>query len=169
MASGPPCRSPRCAAKGCLHNPVTNSTGCGRFSVGAPCRSGARHDRHHPACRDRRHPERVGGRGGAAMNYDRLAMVLKNGVTSAGRTHLVKHLRGERLTQRQAILAKCCDCMSYHVDGRLDCRMPHCSLYPFRPYKEAPTSSSKKAVSPRRRPPATPLSEGSSSDRGKGR
>jgi len=102
------------------------------------------------------------------MNGDQIAMVQKSGIASAGKTNLVKHLRGERLTQRQAILAKCCDCMCYHADGRLDCQMPHCSLYPFRPYKDNPTSSSKKAISSRRRAPATPLSDGTPRDRGMG-
>ena len=88
------------------------------------------------------------------MKSFRLAILQKSGINSAGKTNLVKHLQGERLTQRQAILAKWCSCMGYHSDGRLDCRMPHCSLYPFRPYKDDPTSSSKKAVSPRRMPPA---------------
>ena len=99
---------------------------------------------------------------------DRMAMVQKSGKASAGRTNLLKHLCGERLTQRQAILAKCCDCTCYHVDGRLDCRMPHCSLYPFRPYKDDPTSSSKKAISSRRRGATTPLSELSPQNRGMG-
>jgi len=103
-----------------------------------------------------------------AMIGDRLAMVQKSGIASVGKTNLVKHLHGERLTQRQAILAKCCDCMCYHADGRLDCQMPHCSLYPFRPYKDNPTSSSKKAISSRRRAPATPLSDGTPRDRGMG-
>ena len=61
---------------------------------------------------------------------------LKDTPASKGKTNLVKHWKGERLTQRQAILAKCCDCMCYHVDGRLDCKMPHCSLYPWMPYRE---------------------------------
>ena len=54
---------------------------------------------------------------------------------SGGRTKLLKHLNGERLAAREAIIAKCCDCMCYHVDGRVDCRMPLCSLYPFMPYR----------------------------------
>jgi hypothetical protein len=102
------------------------------------------------------------------MMTDRLAMVHKNGINSAGKTNLVKHLKGERLTQRQAILAKCCDCMCYHADGRLDCRMPHCSLYPFRPYKEDPAVSSKKVISARRRGAAPPLSKLTPPGRGKG-
>ena len=102
------------------------------------------------------------------MNSDRLAMVQKSGINSAGKTHLVKHPRGERLTQRQAILAKCADCTCCHVDGRLDCRMPHCSLYPFRPYKDDPTPTAGKAVLPCRRGATTHLGDGSSSDRGNG-
>lgn len=104
---------------------------------------------------------------GVPMN-DRLAMVLNSGIASSWKTNLVKHLKGERLTRNAAILAKCCDCMSYHAYGRMDCRMPHCSLYPFRPYKDDPTSSSKKPISSRRTPRTTPLIDGSSSDQGKG-
>ena len=54
---------------------------------------------------------------------------------TAGKGHLLRHLKGGRLTQRQAILAKCCDCMGYHADGREDCLMKSCSLYPWMPYK----------------------------------
>ena len=60
---------------------------------------------------------------------------VRAGTQSRGQTHYLRYLHGERLTQREAILAKCCDCMCYHVDGRLDCRMPLCSLYPFMPYR----------------------------------
>ncbi len=91
------------------------------------------------------------------MTGDRLAMVLKSGIASSGKTNLVKHLKGDRLTRHAAILAKCCDCSGYHADGRMDCRMPHCSLYPFRPYKDDPMPSSKTAISSRRRGAATPL------------
>jgi hypothetical protein len=55
---------------------------------------------------------------------------------SGGKTNLVKHLEGKTLSARQAVIAKCCDCMGYYVDGRLDCKMPDCSLYPFMPYRE---------------------------------
>ena len=55
---------------------------------------------------------------------------------SAGKGHLLRHLKGDKLTQRQGILAKCCDCMGYHADGREDCLMKSCSLYPWMPYKE---------------------------------
>jgi Zn-finger protein len=56
--------------------------------------------------------------------------------STRGKRHLLDHLRGERLTHRQAILAKCCECTGYHADGRVDCRMSLCPLYPFMPYRE---------------------------------
>jgi hypothetical protein len=73
------------------------------------------------------------------------------------------------LTQRQAILAKCCDCMGYHGDGRMDCRMPHCSLYPFRPYKEGGASDAGKAISSRRTTSTSEISTQTPRKRGNGR
>ena len=58
-----------------------------------------------------------------------------SGKQSQGRTQYVRYLRGERLTQRQAILAKCFECGGYYADGRKDCEMPDCALYPYMPYK----------------------------------
>lgn len=53
---------------------------------------------------------------------------------SGGMTNLQKHLKGERLTARQAIIAKCCDCMGYYIDGREDCEQIACPLYGYMPY-----------------------------------
>jgi hypothetical protein len=66
---------------------------------------------------------------------NKISNVKKHGISSKGRTNLIKHLEGKRLTQRQAILANCCECMGYYADGRKDCSMPKCPLYPFYPYK----------------------------------
>jgi hypothetical protein len=52
-----------------------------------------------------------------------------------GQLELEKHLKGERLTQRRAILAKCYDCMGAYRDGKVDCRITKCPLYPFMPYR----------------------------------
>jgi hypothetical protein len=56
--------------------------------------------------------------------------------TSSGKTHLIAHLKGEKLTQRQAILAMCCSCCCGYSDGRYSCEMPDCSLYPWMPYRK---------------------------------
>ncbi len=65
-----------------------------------------------------------------------LASRLSGAPSSRGKTALLKHWKGEHLTQRQAILAKCCDCTGYHVDGRLDCRVAACALYPWMPFRD---------------------------------
>lgn len=40
------------------------------------------------------------------------------------------------LTRGDAIKAKCADCMSDYADGRLDCEIYDCPLYPYMPYKK---------------------------------
>lgn len=67
---------------------------------------------------------------------DRRIALAETAKDSRGRTMFLKHLHGERLTQREAILAKCFDCNAGYPDGRGDCRMSHCPLYPFSPYRE---------------------------------
>lgn len=52
-----------------------------------------------------------------------------------GKKELLKHLKRQRLTQRQAILAKCFECMAGYADGKRSCKMQDCSLWPFMPYK----------------------------------
>lgn len=65
---------------------------------------------------------------------------------SSGLTRLLKHLSGTRLTQREAILAKCCDCMGYYYDGKASCEMPMCPLYPYMPYREGEKTARNAAA-----------------------
>jgi hypothetical protein len=64
--------------------------------------------------------------------------VEKNGALAKGKAELLSHLNKISLTARQAILAKCYDCMGYFADGRVDCQLTTCSLYPFMQYSSAP-------------------------------
>lgn len=52
-----------------------------------------------------------------------------------GRKEFERHLRGERLTPSEAILAKCYICRVGYADGKYDCVITMCSLYPFMPYE----------------------------------
>lgn len=52
-----------------------------------------------------------------------------------GVKELKRYLDGDRLTQRQAIIAKCADCTNYYGDGKVDCLIPDCPLYLFMPYR----------------------------------
>jgi hypothetical protein len=51
-----------------------------------------------------------------------------------GQKEFNKHELGERLTFRQMILAKCYECMGKYADGKADCSIPVCPLYPMMPY-----------------------------------
>ena len=53
---------------------------------------------------------------------------------SSGKTNYMRYLNGERLSCKEAILAKCAECCAGYHDGRMDCGMNDCPLYPFMPY-----------------------------------
>jgi hypothetical protein len=57
-------------------------------------------------------------------------------MNARGVRELKKYLAGDRLTQRQAILAKCADCTNWYGDGKDDCLIPDCPIYPFMPYRD---------------------------------
>ena len=56
----------------------------------------------------------------------------KSGRRKMGRTFLIRHLEGERLTQQQAIRAKCYDCDGMGETG--ECDLKECPLYPYSPF-----------------------------------
>lgn len=49
------------------------------------------------------------------------------------------------LCASQAIVAKCTDCMGWFVDGRHDCDVTDCPLYPWMPYRGKPIKDEKGA------------------------
>jgi hypothetical protein len=55
----------------------------------------------------------------------------KNGKLAQGKTEYLRYLRGEKLSRKEAMLARCYDCMGYFVDGRADCVTFSCPMYPF--------------------------------------
>uniref|UniRef100_A0A6H1ZYS8 Uncharacterized protein n=1 Tax=viral metagenome TaxID=1070528 RepID=A0A6H1ZYS8_9ZZZZ len=59
---------------------------------------------------------------------------------------LVKYLYGERLSRGQAMAAKCADCMGYFSDGRVDCEIPECPMYPYMPYRAKKEKTKKGKV-----------------------
>jgi hypothetical protein len=79
------------------------------------------------------------------MDIKLMDMIDKHGILSKGKQSLLNHLNGEKITRAAAMNAKCYDCMNYFSDGRQDCRMPNCPLFPWRPYKDkTPPQKSKK-------------------------
>lgn len=67
---------------------------------------------------------------------ERFNFVEEHGGAFQGKRELLKHLSGENITARQAIKAKCYDCMCFFEDGKQDCKAPNCPLYPFMAYRE---------------------------------
>ena len=65
---------------------------------------------------------------------ERIKNIRRHGKTARGQQELLKHLKGEGLTVKQAVYAKCYDCAGFYADGKVDCNMPHCSLHSFMPY-----------------------------------
>ena len=59
----------------------------------------------------------------------------KNGVLATGKRELEAHLRGEKLTYRQQVLAMCYWCTNGYSDGRVDCCITDCPNYSSMPYK----------------------------------
>lgn len=69
-------------------------------------------------------------------NLSRYEQVEKHGGSFQGKKELLKHLNKEDLSARLAIKAKCYCCMGYFADGKQDCKLTNCPLYPFMAYRE---------------------------------
>ena len=46
-----------------------------------------------------------------------------------------RHLNGVKLGRKDAILAKCYECMGGYDCGKVDCKAITCPLYDYYPYK----------------------------------
>lgn len=68
-----------------------------------------------------------------------------------GTAYRKRHLEGAKLTPGQAIAAKCSDCMCDYTDGRVDCGIKLCPLYPWMPYTATPRE--KRVATHTTRPP----------------
>ena len=70
---------------------------------------------------------------------------VKEGKQAQGKNEYIKYLEGGKLTLRQAVKGKCYDCMGYYEDGKVDCVLPDCPLYPFMPFN--PNKQKSRVVS----------------------
>ena len=66
---------------------------------------------------------------------EKISSIKKHGRKYRGRKELLKHLKGEKLTQRQMILGNCYECCGYYSDGSSDCGIESCTFYPLMPYR----------------------------------
>ena len=67
------------------------------------------------------------------MERENWIKMVSNGKQRRGKTFLLNHLKGVRLTQRQAIGAKCYECDGMGETGK--CSIETCALLPFSQFK----------------------------------
>ena len=65
------------------------------------------------------------------------------GTKMFGYKELRRYEDGLKLSHNQAIKAKCNECMGGFIDGRIDCGISECPLYPFMKYGVAWKTRSK--------------------------
>ena len=81
---------------------------------------------------------------------------MKEWPSARGAKELRKHFAGDRLTLKQMLHAMCYDCCGRYADGKTDCGMPACPLYPLMAYQrnvsykiKTISDSQKKEISQR--------------------
>jgi len=79
-------------------------------------------------------------RGNMMDNNFRIKLIIAEQVENLGghvkgRGEYLKYLNGTTITRNQAIVAKCYDCMGWFADGRQDCMIVTCPIYPYRAVK----------------------------------
>ena len=63
--------------------------------------------------------------------------IRKNGKSAQGKNEYLEYLKnGQKLSPIKAIKANCYQCMNSYLDGKIDCEIPDCPLYPFMPYRK---------------------------------
>ena len=68
-----------------------------------------------------------------------------------GKRELLKYLEGERLTRKETMLAKCYECCNGYVDGKVDCRVESCPLYPYMPFNPKIQKKKGRELTPEQR------------------
>ena len=61
---------------------------------------------------------------------------------------LKEYLKGNKLSKARAIDAKCADCSGYYVDGKVDCEITTCPLYPYMLYRAGGVEKTRKGGNP---------------------
>ncbi len=53
---------------------------------------------------------------------------------SSGQRHYLAYLEGADIGRSAAMTAKCFECCGGYIDGRVDCGVKSCPIYPWMPY-----------------------------------
>lgn len=68
---------------------------------------------------------------------DELIKSVKSWPQSGGRQRYLAYLNGADIGRSAAMEAKCAECCGGYADGRNDCRVTTCPMYPWMPYRES--------------------------------
>lgn len=67
--------------------------------------------------------------------------ILANSPLAKGKKELVGYYEGKEISRKEAMLAKCYECMGYFIDGKVDCKIKRCPMYQYMPYREGKVSN----------------------------
>ncbi len=62
---------------------------------------------------------------------------IQNSPQCQGRAELLGHMEGKKISRSAAMKAKCYECMNAYIDGKVDCGIKTCPLYPWMPFSES--------------------------------
>ena len=81
---------------------------------------------------------------------DNIDWLQKHGTKAQGKREYLEYLTtGKQLSPAKAIKAACYQCMNSYLDGRNDCEISKCPLYPYMPYRNDKEVKPKKVLSKR--------------------
>ena len=63
---------------------------------------------------------------------------------ASGKNEYLRYLNGQSISIAQAVKAKCFDCCAYYEDGKYDCEIKGCPLYPWMPFGQARKNRPKR-------------------------
>lgn len=83
---------------------------------------------------------------------DDLTWIGQNAPKSQGKADYILYRKtGRALSPTRAVKAMCFHCACYYLDGKVDCMVTDCPLYPFMPYAHQGTEKPKRAMTEKQR------------------
>jgi hypothetical protein len=71
------------------------------------------------------------------MDAKGILWIKNHGKKAQGKIEYIEYLEtGVKLSPKNAILANCYQCMNSYMDGKLDCEIADCPLYPYMPCRK---------------------------------
>ena len=83
----------------------------------------------------------------AKAERTRICKEFEESPASQGKLGYLAYIRDDKdLTYKERCLAKCFECCCGYIDGKVDCEVPSCALYPIMPYRGVHSSVMAEAL-----------------------